>query len=99
LEDHGIVAQVTPTSQDSTINSIDCYRHFINDKVISLMVLETNRYAEQYLLRHRLSKRSKKPSMGTNYQRRNAEIVGDNHQDEFIANAKHRLLLKQKSIV
>ncbi len=53
------VAKVTPTSQDSTINPIDCYRHFITDEVISLMVCETNRYAEQYLLTHRLSKRSK----------------------------------------
>ncbi|CAM4787189.1 unnamed protein product [Rotaria magnacalcarata] len=28
LEDHGIVEQVTPTSEDDTINPIDCYRHF-----------------------------------------------------------------------
>ena len=28
LEDHGIVEQVTPTSEDSTINSINCYRYF-----------------------------------------------------------------------
>ncbi len=59
LEDHGIVAKVTPNSQDGTINPIDCYRHFITDAVISLMVRETNRYAEQYLLTHRLRKRSK----------------------------------------
>ena len=56
LEDHGIIEQVTPTFEDGTINPIDCYRHFITDEVISLMVRETNRYAEQYLLTHRLSK-------------------------------------------
>jgi len=38
LEDHGIIEQVTPTSADGTINPIDCYRHFITDEVISLMV-------------------------------------------------------------
>jgi hypothetical protein len=59
LEDHGIVEQITPTSEDGTINPIDCYRHFITDEVISLMVRETNRYAKQYLLTHKLSKRSK----------------------------------------
>ena len=48
-EDHGIVEEVTPTSEDNTINPIDCYRHFITDEIISLMVCETNRYAEQHL--------------------------------------------------
>ncbi len=37
--------------------------------------------------------------MGTNYQRRDAEISGDSHRNEFSADAKSRLLLKQKSIV
>ncbi|CAF3163803.1 unnamed protein product, partial [Rotaria sp. Silwood2] len=37
LEDHGIVEQVTPISEDGTINPIDCYRHFITDEIISLM--------------------------------------------------------------
>ena len=50
LEDYGVVESVTPTSEDSTINPIDCYRHFITDEVTSLMVRETNRCAEQYLL-------------------------------------------------
>jgi len=59
LEDHGIVEQVTRTFQDSTINPIDCYRHFITNEIIGLMVHETNRYAEQYLLTHSLSKRAK----------------------------------------
>jgi hypothetical protein len=59
LEDHGIVQHVTSASEDGTINPIDCYRHFITDEVISLMVRETNRYAEQYLLKHKPSKRSK----------------------------------------
>jgi hypothetical protein len=93
LEDHEIVEQVTPTSKDGTINPIDFYRHFITDEVISLMVRETNRYAEQYLLTHKLSKRSKNIQKGTSYQRRNAEIFGDSHRDEFSANAKSKLLL------
>jgi hypothetical protein len=41
LEDHGIVEQITPTSENGTINPIDCYRHFITDEIISLMVRET----------------------------------------------------------
>ena len=59
LEDYGVVESVTPTSEDGTINSIDCYRHFITDQVIGLMVGETERYAEQYLLTHKPRKRSK----------------------------------------
>ncbi|CAF4294064.1 unnamed protein product [Adineta steineri] len=47
LEDYGLIEQVTRTSEDGTVNPIDCYRHFITDDIISLMVLETNRYAEQ----------------------------------------------------
>ena len=42
LEDHGIVEQVMPTFEDGTINPIDCYRCFIADEVINLMVRETN---------------------------------------------------------
>jgi Tfp pilus assembly protein FimV len=57
-EDHGIVEEVTPTSEDNTINSIDCYRHFITDEIISLMVHEIKRYAEQHLQTQQLSKRS-----------------------------------------
>jgi hypothetical protein len=59
LKDHGIIEEVTSTSRDSTINPIDCYRHFITKEIIDLMVHETNRYAEQYLLTHSLMKRSK----------------------------------------
>ena len=59
LEDHGLIEQVTPISEDGTVNPIDCYRHFITDEIISLMVRETNKYAEQYLLTNKLSKRSK----------------------------------------
>ena len=57
LEVRGIVEQVMPTSEDDTINPIDCYRHFITDEVINLMIRETNRYAEQ---QHKPSKQSKK---------------------------------------
>ena len=59
LKDYGVVESVTPTSEDGTINPIDCYRHFIADAVISLMIRETGRYAEEYLLTHKPSKRSK----------------------------------------
>ncbi|CAF1034341.1 unnamed protein product, partial [Rotaria sordida] len=57
-EDHGVVEEVTPALEDNTINPIDCYRHFITDEIISLMVHETNRYAEQHLQAQELSKRS-----------------------------------------
>ncbi|CAF1440967.1 unnamed protein product [Adineta ricciae] len=57
-EDHGIVEEVPTTSEDNTINPIDCYRHFITDEIVSLMVHETNRYAEQHLQTKELSKRS-----------------------------------------
>ena len=60
LEDYGIVERVILTSEDGVIYSVDCYRHFIADEVISLMVRDTNRYAEQYFLTHKCSKRSKK---------------------------------------
>ena len=59
LEDYGVVESGIPTSEDGTIDPIDCYRHFITDEVLNLMVRETNRYAEQYLLTHKPSKRSK----------------------------------------
>jgi len=58
-EDHGMVEEVPTSSEDSTINPIDCYRYFITDKIISLMVRETNRYAEQYLETQKRTKRSK----------------------------------------
>ena len=59
LEDHGLIEEVTSTSEDNTINPIDCYRHFITDEIIDLMVRETNRYAQQYLQTHEISRRSK----------------------------------------
>ena len=59
LEDHRLVESVKLTSEDGTINPIDCYRHFITDEVISLMVRETNRYVEQHLLTYKPSKQSK----------------------------------------
>ena len=57
LENHGIIEQVMLKSDDGIINPIDCYRHFITDEVINLMVRETNRYAEQ---QYKPSKQSKK---------------------------------------
>jgi len=48
-EDYGLTEEVPENLEDGTINPIDCYRHFITDEMINLMVCETNRYAEQYL--------------------------------------------------
>ncbi len=59
MEDYGLVQEVTPASRDNTILPIDCYRHFITDEIIDLMVRETNRYVEQYLQTHDISRRSK----------------------------------------
>ena len=47
MEDHGLVKEVTSLTEDNTIDPIDCYRHFITDEIIDLMVRETNRYAER----------------------------------------------------
>jgi hypothetical protein len=58
LEDHGLIEDVISTSEDNTINPIDCYGHFITDKIIDLMVRETNRYAQQYLQSHAISRPS-----------------------------------------
>ena len=59
MEDYGLVQEVTSASRDNTILPIDCYRHFITDEIIDLMVRETNRCAEQYLQTHDISRRSK----------------------------------------
>ena len=54
-----MMEEVPANSEDSSINPIDCYRHFITDETISLMVRETNRYAEQHVQTQELTKRSK----------------------------------------
>ena len=51
--------EVPANSEDSAINPIDYYRHFLTDEIISLMVRETNRYAEQHLQTQKFTKRSK----------------------------------------
>ena len=43
MEDYGLIEEVTFISGDNTINSIDCYRHFITDDIVDLVVHETNR--------------------------------------------------------
>ena len=43
MEDHGLVEEVISASEDNLVNPIDCYRHFITDEIIDLMVRETNR--------------------------------------------------------
>lgn len=58
MEDYGLIDEVTSASGDNTINPIDCYRHFITDEIIDLIVHETDRYAQQYLQNHEISKRS-----------------------------------------
>jgi hypothetical protein len=58
LEDHGLIEEVTSISDDNTINPLDCYPHFITDEIIDLTVRETNRYAQQCLQRHEISRRS-----------------------------------------
>ncbi|CAF4707710.1 unnamed protein product, partial [Rotaria sp. Silwood2] len=57
-KDYRMVEEVSANSEDSTINPIDCYRYFIIDEIISLMVRETNRYAEQHVEIQKLTKRS-----------------------------------------
>jgi hypothetical protein len=58
LEDHGLIEELASISEDDTINPIDCYRHFITDEIIDLMVRETNLYAQQHLQSYEISRRS-----------------------------------------
>ena len=57
LEDYGLIEEVTSISKDNTVNPIDCHRHFVTDEMIDLTVRETNQYAQQYLQRHKISRR------------------------------------------
>lgn len=59
MEDHGLVKEVTSASEDNTVHPIHCCRYFITDKIIDLMVRETNRYAEQFFRAHKITSRSK----------------------------------------
>jgi hypothetical protein len=59
IEDHGLIKEVTLLIEDNTIDPIDCYRHFITDEIIDLMVRETNRYAQQYFQTHEIISQSK----------------------------------------
>lgn len=58
-EDYGMMEEVSANPEDITINTIDRYRHFTTDEVISLMDRETNRYAEKNVQMQTLTKRSK----------------------------------------
>ena len=58
-EEHGLDEDVTSLTEDNIIDPIDCYRHFITDEIIDLVVRETNRYAEQYFQTHETTSRSK----------------------------------------
>jgi hypothetical protein len=57
--EYGLDEDVTSLTEDNTIDPIDCYRHFITDEIIDLMVRETNRYVEQYFQTHEITSRSK----------------------------------------
>ncbi|CAF1656880.1 unnamed protein product, partial [Adineta ricciae] len=57
--DSQIWNKIDSESDDNTIYPIDCYRHFITDEIINLMVHETNRYAQQHLQAQELAQRSK----------------------------------------
>ena len=59
MEDHGLVEEVISASKNNVVNPIDCNRQFITHEIIDLIVRETNRYAEQYLQAHEISRRSK----------------------------------------
>ena len=59
MENHGLVEEVISLMEDNTIDPIDCYRHFITDEIIDLMVREPNRYVEQYFQTHEITSRSK----------------------------------------
>ena len=54
-----MMEEVPANSEDRVTNPIDVYRHFLTDEIISLMVRETNRYAEHHLQTQKLTKRSK----------------------------------------
>lgn len=41
-EDYGMMEEVSANWEDGAIIPIDCYRHFITDEIISLMIRETN---------------------------------------------------------
>jgi hypothetical protein len=58
LKDYGLIEEVTSISEDNTINLLDCYRHFITNEIIHLMVRKTNRYAQQYLKNREISRQS-----------------------------------------
>ena len=40
LEDHRLIEQVTPISEDGTVNSVDCYRHFITDEIMFAKLID-----------------------------------------------------------
>jgi hypothetical protein len=68
MEDHGLVEEVTSASEDNTVHPIDCYRHFITEEIIDLMVRETNRYAEQFFELMRLP-------VGPNFVNENQPLI------------------------
>jgi hypothetical protein len=58
LKNYGLVSDVNFGSDENTILPIDCYRHFITDEIIGLIVRETNRYAEQCIKTQTVRRRS-----------------------------------------
>lgn len=45
MGDYRIVEEVTAASENNMVNPINCYRYFIVDEIIDLMMRENNRYA------------------------------------------------------
>ena len=59
MEEHGLDEDVTFLTEDNKIDPIDCYRPFITNEIIDLMVRKTNQYAEQYFQTHEITSLSK----------------------------------------
>ena len=59
MKEHGLDEDVTFLTEDNKIDPIDCYRPFITNKIIDLMIRKTNRYAEQYFQTHEITSLSK----------------------------------------
>ena len=59
LEDRRFLRGFLETSDNNTINSIDYDQRFIIDEILNFLARKINRYAEQYLEVHEVSKPSK----------------------------------------
>ncbi|CAF1602551.1 unnamed protein product [Adineta ricciae] len=85
LEEHELNEDVISTLEDKAVNPIDCYRHFITDEIIDLMVRETNLYA-QYTINASTIK--------TNNEYRDAQVLWNNSRNGSSTNDEAELLLE-----